>query len=87
MTSPDDRRKEKTAVALPGNTTASQNTQQAYRTPVRPEVASALHVLAIRLARLGLRHSSGEDGAIVIAGQAYDVRSATAMARQLGSVA
>jgi hypothetical protein len=79
--------KEKTAVALPGNTTAFQDTQQANGTPAYPEIASAVSALRVRLAGLGLSHSAADDDSIVIAGQAYDLRCATAMARQLGRVA
>lgn len=48
------------------------------------EGTSLLRVLSAKLARLGLSHSAADDESLVIAGQAYDLRSATAMVRQLG---
>jgi hypothetical protein len=45
-----------------------------------------LRVLLARLDKLGLSHST-QDDSILIAGQAYDLRSAAAMARQLGRAA
>lgn len=45
--------------------------------------AAMLRVLLARLDKLGLSHST-QDDSILIAGQAYDLRSAAAMARQLG---
>jgi len=81
-----ERPKEKTAVALPGNTTASHKiTQHTDGNAVPADMASrVLRVLHQRLTRLGLSYSSGIGDEIVIAGQSYDLRGATAMARQLG---
>ena len=45
--------------------------------------AAMLRVLLARLDKLGLSHST-QDDSILIAGQAYDLRSAAAMARHLG---
>jgi len=81
------RAKRKTAVALPGNTTAFQTTQHAYGTPEQREVASNAmrRLLLSRLNQLGLVHSSVDSESIFIGGQAYDLRTATAMARLLGA--
>jgi hypothetical protein len=87
MMRPPGRPKEKTAVALPGNTTAFQRSQHANGTAPQPDLASTPMVrsLLARLAQLGLAHSGADDESILIAGQAYDLRTATAMARQLGA--
>lgn len=49
--------------------------------------AAMLRLLMARLNKLGLSHSGTENESILIAGQAYDLRSAAAMARQLGGLA
>jgi hypothetical protein len=86
MMRPPGRPKEKTAVALPGNTTASQRSQQANATPEAFALASTpiSRALSARLAQLGLTFSGAGDE-ILIAGQSYDLHTATAMARQLGA--
>lgn len=48
--------------------------------------AAMLRLLTARLNKLGLSHSGADNESILIAGQAYDLRSAAAMARQLGRV-
>jgi hypothetical protein len=49
--------------------------------------AAMLRLLMARLNKLGLGHSGTENESILIAGQAYDLRSAAEMARQLERVA
>lgn len=87
MIRPYERPKEKTAAALAGNTAASQNTQHPDGNAAGPDMASVQRVLHQRLAQLGLSPCSGSDGQILLAGRAFDLRSATLMARQLGRCA
>jgi hypothetical protein len=96
MMAPPRPRKGKIAEDLPQNAATFLNPEPSgiecghHKRPAEASAtgqAAMVRLLMARLDKLGLTHSGAEDDSILIAGQAYDLRSAAAMARQLGRAA